>query len=370
MAQAVREERRADAGGDRSLGRHGDHAEVLQDAHQRVVGVHVQLPVVHAAAHAGAHLLLGGIHGIDHRLELAAGVVGVAAGDVAGIAVEAGAGVDQEAAQRVGRDALQLHVVQHRGVLVEADDVAVGQVIGVLAHRRAVGHVDAELAFPRAEGCFGGAVATHGQALRLPHQRDLVRRLVRTLVLQVLDHGFRIVRRMVAERALWLAEDGAARGRRQQGGGFVGRADDVDVAVVHPPAAGRVRYHVPVVERLVVDHLGPFARRVHQPAVGQARERQPGLELRIDRIRVVAVVEDLPVLRAAGHDQVVETAPRQRFVGTPLHRRQMIGVQRDEVGVEGSGGVHGGDSCGRVAILPHPARTGRGVGPIRLRARR
>src|SRR3546814_1778878 len=74
------------------------------------------------------------------------------AGDVAGVAAVAGAGVDQEAAHRLRRQAPEFGVVQDRAVLVERDDVAVGQLIGILPGCLAVGQVDAELAGAGAEG--------------------------------------------------------------------------------------------------------------------------------------------------------------------------------------------------------------------------
>ena len=164
--------------------------------------------------------------------------------------------------------------MQHRGMFVEADDVAVGQLVGILAHGAAIGHVDGEFTLAFAERGFGGAMAAHRQVLRFAHQRNLVRRLVAALVFQIVDHGVRVVGRVLSQRALGFAQDRAARGGLgQQGQCFLGLADDVDVEMLHPPAAGRVRHHVPVVEGLVEDHPGPLARRVHQPAVGHARQR-------------------------------------------------------------------------------------------------
>ena len=72
VADAVREERGADAGFQRGFRRDLDHAEVLEDAGQREVRVEVQLLVVEAGAHLRAHRLLRGIDRIDQRLELVA----------------------------------------------------------------------------------------------------------------------------------------------------------------------------------------------------------------------------------------------------------------------------------------------------------
>jgi len=125
MAQAVREERRAHTGGQRRFRRYVEHAEILQDAHEREVRVDVQLLVIHAGTHTGPHLLLGSVHRVDQGLELVMAAGRIGARDVAGVAVGTGTGVDQEAAQRGRRAAAQVGVVQHGGMFVEADDVAV-----------------------------------------------------------------------------------------------------------------------------------------------------------------------------------------------------------------------------------------------------
>ena len=117
VADAVREERAADAGLHRRFRAYRDHAEVLEDPGQREVRVEVQLAVVGAGAHRVAHLQLRGVDRLDQRGEFV-GLRGIGAGDVAGIAAEAGAGVDQEAARLRRRDAVAVGVVQHRGVLV------------------------------------------------------------------------------------------------------------------------------------------------------------------------------------------------------------------------------------------------------------
>src|SRR5690606_8853852 len=125
------------------------------------VRVQVDLPVVGAGAHLVAQALLGRVDGLDHRVELAGRVERVAAGDVAGVAQVAGTGVDQEAADFVGGQAVAVGVMEYRAVLVERDDVAVGQVVGVLAGCLAVGQVDPELAGTGTERTFGGTVRAH-----------------------------------------------------------------------------------------------------------------------------------------------------------------------------------------------------------------
>src|SRR5690606_33846148 len=137
-------------------------------------------------------------------------------GDVAGVTAVAGPGIDQEAAYRRGRHAVAVHVVQHRAVLVEGDDVAVGQVVRVLSRRLAIGEVDAELARAGAERALGGAMAADAMPGRLAHHRDLVRRLVRAVVFEVVDDRGRVARHIGAEGRLRLAEDRATRGIGRQ----------------------------------------------------------------------------------------------------------------------------------------------------------
>ncbi|MNU95188.1 hypothetical protein D3C71_851950 [compost metagenome] len=339
VTDTVREECGADAGFQRGLRRHLDHAEVLQHAHQRQVRVNMQLLVVEARAHRCAHRLLRGIDGFDHRREFVMAGGSIGAGDVAGITVRAGAGVDQEAAQRLRCLAAQFGVMQHGGVLVQGHDVAVRQFRGVLAHGLAIGHVDAELVGAVAERRFGRAMAAHAQHLRLAHQCDFIRRLAAAMPFQIVHHRRRVVGHIGAQRALRFTQDRAARRiGRQQRQRFFGRADDVDVEVLDPPAARGVRYHMPVVERLVEDHRRTLARGEHDPAVGYAGQRQPGLELRVDRIRVITVVEELVVQGAAGHHQVVEAAACQRLLGASAQHGQVVGIQGAGVLLDHCGG--------------------------------
>ncbi|MNT42640.1 hypothetical protein D3C72_1790700 [compost metagenome] len=108
--------------------------------------------------------------------------------------------------------------------------------------------------------------------------------------------------------------------------------------MLDPPAARCIRHHMPVVERLVEDHRRTLARGEHDPAVGYAGQRQPGLELRVDRIRVITVVEDLVVQGAAGHHQVVEAAACQRLLGASAQHGQVVGIQGAGVLLDHCGG--------------------------------
>src|SRR5690606_1571140 len=268
----------------------------------------------------------------------------------------AGAGIDEETAHRRRRQPVAVHVVQHCAVLVEGDDVAVGQVVGVLARRLAIRQVDAELAGAGTERAFGGAVAAHAAPGRLAHHRDLVRRLVRAVVFQVVDDRGRIAGHVIAECRLRLAEDRAARRvGRQVLQRLLFLAYDDDVEMRGPVARRRLRHHVPVVARLQVDQLRPRTRRVDEPAARIAGQPQPRLELRADRVRIIAIIERLVVQRAAGYHEVVEPGPRQRGVGPALHRRQVLPIQDRPFG-----GSHGGISLGPASDSD---RSGEGLQP-------
>ena len=223
--------------------------------------------------------------------------------------------------------------MQHRGVLVEADDVAVGQVVGVLAGGLAVGQVDAEFAGAGPERALGGAVRARADAAGLAHHRDLVRGLERAVVLQVGDDRRRVVGDVIAQRALRLAEDRAARRvGRQVARGVRGVAHHHDVEMVGPVAARRLGHHVPVVVRLQEHQLGPLPGGGDQPAAGRPGHRQPCLELRVHRVGIVTVVEGLVMQRAAGHHEVVEAAARERLRGAGEQGVEVRGIQ---------GGGHG-----------------------------
>ena len=131
VADAVREERRTHAGFHRDFRRHRDQAEFAQDARQRQVGVEMQLAVVDPVADLVAHRQLRTVDRVDQRLEFVRGVLRIRARDVARVAVVARTGVDQEAADRLGRQAIAIGVVQHGAMLVERDDVVVGQVVQI-----------------------------------------------------------------------------------------------------------------------------------------------------------------------------------------------------------------------------------------------
>ena len=67
--------------------------------------------------------------------------------------------IDQERAERVRRFTIQVSVVKYRAVLVDGDDVPVGQLIVTVTRRLAIGLVNCELRLPFPKGSFGGAMS-------------------------------------------------------------------------------------------------------------------------------------------------------------------------------------------------------------------
>ena len=77
-------------------------------------------------------------------------------------------------------------VVQRRRVLVERDDVAVGQLGLALLRRAAVHLLELELRYAGTERRGHGLVAAHGHELRAAHAEDLVVRLGRAEEVEML----------------------------------------------------------------------------------------------------------------------------------------------------------------------------------------
>ena len=129
-------------------------------------------------------------------------------------------------------------------------------------------------------------------------------------------------------------------------------AHDADVEV-RGPVAGRIaRRLVPIVLELLVDQHRPLAGHEPQERARRARERHPGLEVRLraERIRLVVAEHDLLVARE--DDRAVEPGRAQRVVEPLVHDREVRAVfafepraelfGRADVAVDG-GGANGAD---------------------------
>ena len=106
--------------------------------------------------------------------------------------------------------------------------------------------------------------------------------------------------------------------------GLVRGADDHDLEVLDPVARGRGRHDMPVIARLQEQELRALARGVHEPAARRVGQRQPRLEVGVDRKWVIPVVEHLVVLGAGGHDEVIEATAREGGVGARAKHAQVV----------------------------------------------
>ena len=238
------------------------------------------------------------------------------------------------------RRAVEVRVMQHCAVLVQADDAGIGQ-FGVDRVRcLQVGLMDAELTGAGAERRQGGAMRPCAGAAGLAQQRQLVRRLDAAMPVQVVEHGRRV---QGGIGGCAVGGDHRAPAWRQFGQRGGGTAHGDNFEVLHPVAAGRLRHHVPVVARLQEDQFRPRARRVRDPAARRIAQRQPVAEVRVGHERVVLVIQKLARRHAGGNQQVVEAGQRERGIGPLAQRGQMRGIERGK-----RGGVHGVPAAGRA----------------------
>ena len=84
------------------------------------------------------------------------------------------AGIDQERAHGRWRRTFEIRVVEHRAVLVECDDVAVGQLCIDMTDRGAVVAVNIELRFAGTERGLGGDMAFGAPSRSETHDGELV----------------------------------------------------------------------------------------------------------------------------------------------------------------------------------------------------
>src|SRR5690606_39687278 len=116
------------------------------------------------------------------------------------------AGVDQQG-QRTRRGlVLLVLIVQGGGVLVQADDVAVGQVQVGVAGGGQVGSVDPRLGGAGQEGLARRQVARHRPPLGGAHAVQLVGRLVGAVVVQVVEQDLGIIGFEAGQGGIGLAD--------------------------------------------------------------------------------------------------------------------------------------------------------------------
>ncbi len=196
-----------------------DDPRIEQQPGDQPVREQVDLAIVRLAADRGTQHQLQLVHSPHEVGELpVAGRVG--ARDVRGVAAELRTGVDEEGPARAAPLVGEVLVMQHRRVLVERDDVAVGQLLVALADGRAVGEVGLEFGCSGREGVPRRDVAACGHQRRPPHALELIGRLDRAVVMQLVQQPGRVggCESPVGESGLPLADEGDASSRRARAG--------------------------------------------------------------------------------------------------------------------------------------------------------
>ena len=204
--------------------------------------------------------------------------------------------IEQEAADFRRRLMIQLGVMKNRSMLVKRHDVAVWHVGVAVTGGSQVSEVDVKLAHSGTERFFCCTVSIYRHFLRFAHTGQFVVRFIGTVIMQVVDHPFRVD---VAGRDVQLqgtfrnranVTDIAASSRQLATDTIRFRQrDDLDF---FRPERGRQRLNVvPVIDRQVEPQFRLVYAIHQQPAVRNLRDRHPGFELRIDLKRVRMIVE-------------------------------------------------------------------------------
>src|SRR5258706_4840744 len=235
---------------------------------------------------------------------------------------------------------LVLRVVQHRRVLVEGDDVGVGQFLFRLIGRAEVGEVDLVLRLAGTERALGGAMAACAANVRLADAFDLVVGLPRAFVVKTQHQRLGVHGRAIDE-AVVLRDDGDVPVREVPlRVGSV--ADDLDVELIDPEPLRCAGGLVPVVDRLVVDERRLAAGSIDDEAVRVVDDRYPPLEVRVHLEGIRIVVEELHAKVARRDDQGVEPTLGERLIGALANGLDVRRKQRGELVVVGRSHGAGG----------------------------
>ena len=243
--------------------------------------------------------------------------------------------------------------MQHRRVLVERDDVAVGQLLVALADGRAVGEVGLEFGCPGREGVPRRDVPVCGHHRRPPHALEFVGRLDRAVVMQLVQQPRRVGGREspVGEAGLPLADEGDASSvESEQVARAVRVPQHLETEFTQPRSARQRRRLVPVVGRLVEAQDRLLPGNVADEALLQGGQGHPVLEMRVGPERVRVVVEERESGAARVDRNAVEAVRGERAVHAYPQLREMVRVQRVWIV------LHAGDL--KLAWRPHLAQAG------------
>ena len=157
------------------------------------------------------------------------------------------------------------------------------------------------------------------------------------------------------ELRLPLADEGRrAQVRREQLARRARFAHDRDVELALPVPLGQRGRTVPVIRGLVKAEPRSMARRIRDETIRRVGDRQPVLEVRVDRERVRAVVLERVTRAARVDDQCREFAGFERGIGASTQFGQVGGEQA--VGLVWHWLAPGNPlgkatSCGRAALV-------------------
>ena len=255
--------------------------------------------VIHVAGarlHGGNQRQLFSVHIFNQLSKFIVAVCRPGTGKVSGIAVIFRPSIQQEAADFSWCAVIQLGVVQHRRMLVQRHDVAVRHIGVAMAGSRQIGLVDIKLAHAGTEGFFCRTVAVDRHLLRFTHTRQFIVSLIGAIVVQVVNHPFRVdVARSNAQAQRTLrnrtniADVATCSGQLAANAVRFWQRNNFNLFC---PERSRQRFYVvPVINRQVEPQLW-FINAIHQqPAVWHLSHRHPCFELRVDLERVRVVIQ-------------------------------------------------------------------------------
>ncbi len=301
----------------------GNNLMTTEQLRNALMELQVIVDIAHPRFHSADQRQLLVVDIFDQLRKVVIAIGGPGPGQIRGVAVILGASVQQEAAHLSGCAMIQPGVVQHGSVLVERHDIAVGYVGIAVAGGGQIGHVDVKFAHTGEKRLVRCAVAHHCRLLRLSHTGQLVVGLIGAIVVQEVNHPFRVDILgfdLQLQCALCHRADvgDITPCRRQLAGDTVcfWQGNNLDL---FGPERGRQRLDVvPVIYRQVEPQLGLVDTIHQQPAVGNLSNRYPGFKLRVDLKGVRMVIKEDVEQLAGVNQQCVELKAGQYVPGTFL----------------------------------------------------
>ena len=132
------------------------------------------------------------VHVFNQLREIGVSISRPGTGQVSRITVVLSAGIKQEAAHFRRNLMVQFGVVKNRSMLIQRDNIAVWHVGITVAGRGQVRLVDIEFAHAGLERLVRGTMAIHRRFLRFTHAVKFVIGFVRAVVMQEVEHPFRV----------------------------------------------------------------------------------------------------------------------------------------------------------------------------------